>query len=125
MSEEQQKYFANEIIKKGDLWDKVDEMKANGTFIQYVPSDFIMHIYEDSPDLFFNNNFWTIGYGVEIPGLSPLVMEEMNKRIYQKYRNAIEAIIIFINEKMTNFVELKRIDATLDFLYKDISEGLV
>ena len=75
--------------------------------------------------MFFNNNFWTIGYGVEIPGLSPLVMEEMNKRIYQKYRNAIEAIIIFINEKMTNFVELKRIDATLDFLYKDISEGLV
>ena len=41
-----------------------------------------------------------------------------------KYRNNLEAIVIFISKKTKESSELKRISAVLDALYEDLTEEL-
>lgn len=119
MSDIQQKYFVNELFKNKINLSDVGKLKANGAFISYVPDDFILTIFEESPQLFFNGNYWLTPYGTKIEGISASVMEETMEHTFKNYKNALEAIIYFLENKVNSPVELKRVDASLNFLYEN------
>lgn len=125
LSEEQQKYFANEILKNKIPLAKISELKMNGAFIPYVPNEFLLHILEESPELFFNGNYWNVRYGEKIEGISTSILEEMDMRALQNYKNALESVVYFWANKSKNTIELKRIDAALNFLLDERNEDVI
>lgn len=125
MSDAQQKYFVNEILKNNISISKVAELKSSGTFLRYVPNDFLLTIFEESPELFFNGKYWKTQYGVQIVGISPEIIEESMIQTFKKYKNALETIVFFTYNKENSTIELKRVDASLDFLYENRDDEVI
>lgn len=125
MNEIQQKLFVNEILKNNIPLSRISDLKAKGTFITYVPNEFLLHVLEESPELFFNGNYWNVGYGEKIDGFSTSVIEEMDSCTLNNYRNALETIVLFISNKSNGIIELKRVEAALNFLNDKRSEDVV
>ena len=125
MSEEQQKFFANEILKNNIPLSKIGELKSKGAFISYVPNDFMLHILEESPELFFNGMYWNTRYGVKVDGVSVSVLADMDQRTLRNYRNALESVVHFMANRTKNIIELKRIDAALNFLQDNRSDDVI
>ena len=122
MTDTQQKLFVNELFKHHINMAKLNDLKANGSFLRYVPDDFILHIFEDAPKMFFNGKYWTLQYGEKVDGISAMITAEMDERTARTYRNALEAVVIFINDKTKSVTELKRVDAALNFLTENRTE---
>ena len=125
LSEEQQKFFVNEILKSNIPLSKIDELKSKGTFINYVPNEFMLHVLEESPELFFNGNFWNARYGEKYEGFSTSIIEEMDNLTLKKYKNALETIVFFMSNKSKSLIELKRVEAAINFLYDDRNEDVI
>ena len=125
MSEEQQKQFVNIILKNNIPLSRISELKSKGAFIAYVPNEFMLHVFEESPKLFFNGNYWNTSYGERIEGFSASVSEEMDMRTLLNYKNALETVVYFMANKSKNAVELKRIDAALNFLQDGRNEDVI
>ena len=125
MNDEQQKYFAHEILKHNIPLSKIGELKARGAFISYVPNEYIVHILEESPKLFFNGNYWNVRYGEKVEGFSASILEEADGRTLQNYKNALEAIVQYMANPIKNTIELKRIDAALNYLQDDRNEDAI
>ena len=115
----------NEILKNNIPLSRISELKSNGAFIAYVPDEFILHVFDESPKLFFNGNYWNLSYGENIEGFPMSIVEEMDMRTFRNYRNALEAVVYFVNNKSKSTIELKRIDAALNFLLDDRNEDVV
>ena len=125
MSEEQQKFFANEILKNNIPLSRIGELKSKGAFIPYVPNEFVLHILEESPTLFFNGNYWNIQYGEKIEGFSTTILQDMDVRTLNNYKNALETVVFFMDNKSKNTVELKRADAALNFLQDNRNDDVI
>ena len=125
MSDEQQKVFANEILKNKIPLAKISELTKNGAFVKYVPDDFLLYILEESPSLFFNGNYWNASYGVQVAGISSSILNEMDRRILLKYKNALDTIISFTENKNNNITDLKFVDAALNVLQDDRNKDVL
>ena len=125
MNEWQQKFFVNEILKNNIPLAQINELKIKGTFIPYIHDEFVLHIFEESPKLFFNGNYWNARYGEKIDGVSATVLEETDMRTLRTYKNALETVVYFMSNKNKNTVELKRISAALDFLQDNRNEEAI
>lgn len=125
MSEEQQKVFANEILKNKIQLSAIGELKENGKFIQYIPDEFLLHIFEESPELFFNGNYWNIQYAVRIEGMSSSVLEETYNKTLSKYRNALDSVVSFANNRSKNIIDLRFVDAALNILLEDRNDDVI
>lgn len=125
MNEEQQKLFANELLKNKIPLTRMGDLKANGDFIRYVPDDYILHIFEESPELFFNGNYWNASYAVKIEGISSTVLNDMDAQTIFKYKNALDAAVSFVGNKSNNAVDLKFVDAALNILLDDRNNSVI
>ena len=125
INEWQQKFFVNEILKNNIPLAQINELKIKGTFIPYIHDEFVLHIFEESPKLFFNGNYWNARYGEKIDGVSATVLEETDMRTLRTYKNALETVVYFMSNKNKNTVELKRISAALDFLQDNRNEEAI
>ena len=76
-------------------------------------------------ELFFNGNYWNTSYGERIEGFSASVCEEMDMHTLLNYKNALETVVYFMANKSKNAVELKRIDAALNFLQDGRNEDVI
>ena len=63
--------------------------------------------------------------GEKIDGFSTSVIEEMDSCTLNNYRNALETIVLFISNKSNGIIELKRVEAALNFLNDKRSEDVV
>ncbi len=125
MNDEQQKFFANELRKYNIPIAAIGELKKNGRFVSYVPNDFLLHILEEEPKLFFNGNIWKVGYGMNIEGFSYSILTEEDNNTLLNYKNALELVVFYTEHKSNNPIELKRVDAALNFLQDKINEVMV
>ena len=54
-----------------------------------------------------------------------MITAEMDERTARTYRNALETVVIFINDKTKNVTELKRVDAALNFLTENRAKEVI
>lgn len=125
MTEIQQKLFVNEILKNNISIADVPELKASGAFLRYVPNDFLLTILEESPELFFNGKYWKTEYGNKFEGISSDVLEETMAHTLRKYKNALESVIYFMANKVNFQIDLKLVDASLNFLYENRDDEVI
>ncbi|MCC8114206.1 MAG: ATP-binding protein [Bacteroidales bacterium] len=121
LSDQQQTLFVKELQKHGISLSNVYQLK-NGAFIRYVPDDFILQVYDAEPKLFFNGNLWKEPYDCDIEGMSKMVLNEIFNNTRMAYRNAIEAVIIYLETKPTDILNLKRISAILESFNSQLAE---
>lgn len=119
-----QKLLLNEMLKHRIPMGQISELKSSGAFIRFAPDEFILRVFDEMPELFFNGNIWTTEYGVEVNLFGNNILEDVYKHTLKRYRNNLEAIIIFAAKKTKESSELKRVNAILDALYSDLSEDL-
>lgn len=124
LSEEQQTIFVHNILKKNLQLTSIQQLKESGAFIRYVPDDFILNIFDTAPELFFNGKFWNIQYGVSIPGISAVNLGNIYTQTLSNYRNSIESVILFMEQKSNSSLELKKIDAVVNFLNTNLTDDL-
>lgn len=125
MSEEQQRFFINEILNNKINLESVPKLKETGAFLRYVPNDFLLTILEESPELFFNGNYWKTEFGKIFEGLSPEILKETMAQTLRKYKNALESVIYFMSNKLKSQIDLKLVDASLNFLYDNRGNDVV
>ncbi|MCC8177189.1 MAG: ATP-binding protein [Bacteroidales bacterium] len=123
MNELQLKLFISQMLNSGVKPNQIELLKQTGSFIRFTPNDFILSIYDAAPELFFNGNFWTAQYGIDIPGFPKANLTQVFSETLNYYRNSLEAVVLFLGKKSRNFLELKQIDAILNFLQANISES--
>ena len=119
-----QKLLLNEMLKHHIPMSKIAELKQSGDFVKFAPDTFILRVFDEIPEIFFNGNIWNTDYGVEVGLFGNNILEDVYKHTLMKYRNNLEAIVIFISKKTKESSELKRISAVLDALYEDLTEEL-
>lgn len=124
LNDEQQTLFVQSLLKHNLQLTKIDNLRQSGGFIRFVPNDFILSIFDSAPELFFNGKFWKTQYGVQISGLSPMNLSTVYKNTLDNYRNNLETLFIFLNKKSENPLELRRIDATLNFLLDNLADSV-
>ena len=84
----------------------------------------ILSVFDEIAEICFNGNIGNTEYGVEVGLFGNNILEDVYKHTLMKYRNNLEAIVIFISKKTKESSELKRISAVLDALYEDLTEEL-
>ena len=94
----------------------VGEMKQNGMFLQYVPNDFILQVYDYSASLFFNGIVWSIPYKVDNPDINPEVLNYTYEQTFKEYRNSLEAIILFLDYVSQDPNTLRKVESAIRFL---------
>lgn len=124
LSSEQQTLFVQQILKQNLQLSAVQSLKETGAFIKYVPNDFILNIFDAAPELFFNGKFWNQQYGVQIQGLSAMNLDDIYNNMLKTYRNSLESLIIYMDKKPQSSLELRKIDAVLNFLNNDLTSDL-
>lgn len=125
LTDQQQKLFVNEILNKNIPLSQIEKLKEKGNFISYVPDDFILHIFDVAPELFFDGKYWNSKYAVDIDTLSPIVVEEMKERTLKRYRNALECVIDFLTNSTKDIIDLRRVESALAFLNEDRNQNVL
>ncbi len=64
-------------------------------------------------------------YGEKIEGFSAAILADMDVRTLQNYKNALETVVYFMVNKSNDVVELKRIDAALNYLQENRNEDVI
>lgn len=122
-SKEQSRSFITKLqTYNNDLSTILGEIKENGEFLKYAPHDFLLQVYEYSPNSFFNHNVWDISYDINNPDLSTEIIEEIKACIYQEYHNCIEAIILFVKHTSQDSNTLKKVESAIKFLSEKMVE---
>ena len=49
----------------------------------------------------------------------------MDNLTLKKYKNALETIVFFMSNKSKSLIELKRVEAAINFLYDDRNEDVI
>lgn len=121
---EQQKELIYNLISENHSVDEISELAKSGEIVLYIPNDTLLDIYEESPELFFNNNVWKIAYNVDNPLFNAEVLKATYDQVLKEYHNTLESIVIYENNPNADTVTLKKINAAIDFLTSNLGEQL-
>jgi len=119
LTTQQQRQLADEIITSGGDIAKLGEMRKTGEYLRYVPADFILSIFTQIPEKFFNGGIWDIDYGNVVSGpLGEEAAKYAQQRIKSTYENCLEDLIMLLQYRMTEPLSIQRAKLSFEFLSK-------
>ena len=116
LTSEQSKVLVTNLFADRKDLSIVGELKQNGMFLQYVPNDFILQVYDYSAELFFNGIVWNVPYKVDNPDINSEVLNYTYEQIFKEYRNSLEAIILFLDYASQDPNTLRKVESAIRFL---------
>ncbi|RNC62886.1 MAG: hypothetical protein AWM53_01812 [Candidatus Dichloromethanomonas elyunquensis] len=119
LTTQQQRLLADEIITSGGEIAQLGEMRKTGEYLRYVPADFILNIFNQIPEKFFNGGIWDVDYGNVVNGpLGEEAVKHAQQRIKSTYENCLEDLIMLIQYRMTEPISIQRAKLSFEFLSK-------
>lgn len=112
---------ANLFSDRKDL-SIIGELKQNGMFLQYVPNDFILQVYDYSASLFFNGIVWNVPYKINNPDINAEVLNYTYEQTFKEYRNSLEAIILFLDYASQDPNTLRKVESAIKFLNSKLTD---
>ena len=91
-------------------------------FLQYVPNDFVLQVYDYSAALFFNGIVWNIPYKVDNPDINAEVLNYTYEKTFKEYRNSLEAIILFLDYASQDPNTLRKVESAIKFLNSKLTD---
>lgn len=120
---EQKKAMTDLLIKKGVDLTQIGNMKESGEYIIYTPYDFLLSLYTSCTESFFNGGVWNVGLPNGNNGLLDKdTIEHVNNKIKQQYRNSLEDVVNFVQERYDDKIIMRRVQLSVEFLQKRLVE---
>lgn len=116
MTEEQQKSMADGIISTGKGIAHISKMRQDGTFLKYIPSDFILDIFNYIPEKFFNGGVWNVDFGDKDSRIGAETKKHAKNRIKDDYENCLRNIIMFERYRSFEPLDIQRAKLALEKL---------
>ena len=116
LSEEQQKALMENYFRENKKLP-TDSFANDGTYLKYIPNNFITTVFEQYPENFFNGKIFSNPYQVKDDGkISKTAMQAIYAHTIDTFKNTLQTIIIFIDKPTNDILELKRIRSALNYL---------
>ena len=122
LTDEQQKEMINNMLFDNRSINELQSLIDSRHILLYIPNSSLLDIYEESPELFFNDNVWNIAYNVHNPLINAEVLKATYEQVLKEYHNTLETIIIFAESPSSDFAVLKKVNSALDFLSSHLGE---
>lgn len=123
LTSDQKKTMTETMIKKGIDIAQIGQLKDSGKYILYTPYEFLLNLYSSCTDLFFNCGIWNVTLSSAEKGLLDAdVVEHINNKIKQQYRNSLEDVINFAHDKYDDTLIISRVQMSVEFLQKRLVE---
>lgn len=120
LTSEQQKELANEMINASEDISKLSEYKANGTYLKYVPSAFLVTLFDIKPEFFFDGKVWDEPYSESNIGDEMTVF--MQERTKALYKGCLEDILFYIRYKTPSEMVIQRTMLAVELLKQKVAE---
>ena len=123
LTPDQKKSLTDTLIKKNIDLAQIGNLKATGKYILYAPFDFLLNLYSASTESFFNGGIWSTSLSNGEDGLlDPEIVEHINNKIKQQYRNSMEDVVNYARDKYDDDLTLRRVQLSIEFLQKKLVE---
>jgi len=119
LSPAQKKVLTENLIRKGVNLADISTMRTDGSYIDYVPFSFIQNVFRENPDIFFGGGIWGTSLasgGEELLGLENVA--SARDKIISQYRNYLDDVITFAENKYSDPLTLQRVELSISFLQK-------
>lgn len=123
LSPNQKQQMTNLLIGNGIDLSTIGTLKDNGKYLSYIPFSFILTLFQEDVDIFFHGKVWSTTLangGEELLGKD--VVSHAREKIVQQYKNYLEDLIIFYENKYSDMITLQHAKLAIEFLRKDLIE---
>lgn len=120
MTNEELKEFTNNIINDGIDLSRIEQLRQDLSFIKYVPISFIVTLFNQNPELFFDNIVWKESYtNLSLP---KEMVDTQRERMKNLYTTCLNDILYFISYSEKNEMIINRTQESLNFLKSKVVE---
>jgi len=107
-------------LHRNNLIYKQKELIEDGGYLEYVPDELMIHIFEEYPDKFFDGNFWEEPYEkLDVPDTQ--ILEKIKKEISSKYQRCLEDMLSFVEYRNPDTNYIRKIDQTLRMIKEHLN----
>ncbi|WP_294112624.1 ATP-binding protein [uncultured Fibrobacter sp.] len=121
LDNEQKKSLTNSLISSEIDLSTIGKLKDSGAYLLYVPYSFLISIFHDNPEKFFNGAIWknslAIG-GEELLGEDNIL--SMREKLIRQYENCLHDVLQFLENKYSDTITLQRVKLSIEFLRKEM-----
>ena len=115
---DQKKTFVDTLIKKNIGIDQVGALRDSGKYIQYVPFEFLLYLYQSTTESFFGGGIWTTRLASTDDSL---IDKELVDHIKQ-YRNSLETVVYYARDRYDDELTLRQVLLAIEFLQNRLVE---
>lgn len=119
----EKKVLTNNLINAGIELANLSPLIDSGEYLVFVPYTFIMTMFNQNPDDFFGGKVWKtslISGGEELLGKENI--EEFRSKLIGQYRNYLQDLISYTQNKYTDTITMKRVKLSVEFLNRSLVE---
>ena len=123
LTDVEKKALTNNLLNAGVDLPEISTLKENGGYLVYVPYTFIMTMFNQNPDDFFGGKVWKtslVSGGEELLGKENI--EEFRSKLIGQYKNYLQDLISYTQNKYTDTITMKRIKLSVEFLHRGMVE---
>lgn len=123
LSVSQKQQMTNLLIQNGIDLSTIGNLKNSGRYLSYIPFSFILNLFQEDVDIFFHGKVWATSLangGEELLGKE--IVSNAREKIVQQYKNYLEDLIIFYDNKYSDTLTLQHAKLAIEFLRKDLIE---
>jgi hypothetical protein len=123
LTDTEKKALTNNLINNGVELTEIVTLKDNGGYLLYVPYTFIMTMFNQNPDDFFGGKVWKtslVSGGEEFLGKDNI--EEFRNKLIGQYKNYLQDLVSYTQNKYTDTITMKRVKLSVEFLQRSMVE---
>lgn len=122
LSIDEKKSMTNRLIQQGVDLSLIADFKKSGEYVTYTPFSFLLTIYREEPESFFDGKVWTtalVSGGEELLGAE--IIAQAKAKITDQYGNYLKSLISFVENGYSDLLTLETATLAIRFLRKDLS----
>lgn len=120
MNNDQTKQMVNSMINAGVDISRLQDLKANGHFLRFVPLSVIVSLFSIHPEFFFDGGVWNEPY--EKIDADDEVKGFMQERIKALYKGCLDDLLYYVTYKNQSDVVLQKTRLAVQLLRQKVTE---
>lgn len=119
---EEKKLMTNALIQNGIDLSAIGELRNSGGYILFAPFSFLLKLYNEDPNVFFDGRVWQTALasgGEDLLGAE--VVAQAKEKIISQYGNHLKNLITFSENRYSDMLTLESVRLSVQFLRKEMS----
>lgn len=120
LTNEETKKMVNEMLNAGVEVTKIEEYKQNRRFLKYVPISYIVNLFEEKPEYFFDGNVWVEPY-ISIDTIDE-VKRFTQERTKALYKGCLQDLLYYVTYKNQSEYVIQKTKIAVQLLREKVVE---